>query len=268
MPNYPWKSGDHLVICDFCGFKYLRSECRMTWENWLVCKTCWEPRHPQDITPPSRVDRQWVEEPRDRKFINDFSGWFIQDANASITKTGDEFNAFFAVDGTWDVNQVYAYADYGADYFDGDWIFKTVVKIAAPGPTNLLNFFGVSAVVASANDFGTFNALGLTIALTAGDELFLVVRETNVGASYGTTVANLPPGLVNKDVGLAFERSGNNLLLSIFSDRFFTRPIKSQTIAMQGLTNIKYRYLFALNSAPAVTGNQELDLQFTKVELK
>lgn len=42
-----FKSGDHYVICDQCGFKKYRSECRFQWDNLLVCKECYDPRHPQ-----------------------------------------------------------------------------------------------------------------------------------------------------------------------------------------------------------------------------
>lgn len=40
--------GEYYVICDQCGRKKYRSECRFTWDNLLVCSdTCWEPKHPQ-----------------------------------------------------------------------------------------------------------------------------------------------------------------------------------------------------------------------------
>lgn len=43
----PYRPGDHYVQCDRCGFKRYASECRMTWEGWLVCgDTCWEEKHP------------------------------------------------------------------------------------------------------------------------------------------------------------------------------------------------------------------------------
>ncbi len=80
--------GDHLVICDRCGFKYYRSQTRKEWQGWLTCigsgtKGCWEPRHPQDITPPYRLDRQWVEDNRPQP-IDDFDTlsdelWTVQD---------------------------------------------------------------------------------------------------------------------------------------------------------------------------------------------
>lgn len=44
-----YRHGDHNVICDYSGFKFKRSECRYTWDGFLVNKRFWEPRHPQDF---------------------------------------------------------------------------------------------------------------------------------------------------------------------------------------------------------------------------
>jgi hypothetical protein len=58
--NDYFKPGDWNVICDRCGLKKKRSQCRMTWDNLLVCSdTCWESRHPQDFVR-GRVDSQRV----------------------------------------------------------------------------------------------------------------------------------------------------------------------------------------------------------------
>ena len=43
-----YRHGDYWMICDSCGFKYRRSEMRMRWDNLMVCRKDWEPRHPQD----------------------------------------------------------------------------------------------------------------------------------------------------------------------------------------------------------------------------
>ena len=61
-----WIPGEHWVICDRCGFKYLRRETDLEWQGQLTCRQCWDPRHPQDILPPYRLDRQWVDEARPR----------------------------------------------------------------------------------------------------------------------------------------------------------------------------------------------------------
>jgi len=62
-PKSEYIPGDYWVICDRCGFKYRRSECRLTWDNLLVCRKDWEPRHPQDFVR-SKRDNQRVPIPR------------------------------------------------------------------------------------------------------------------------------------------------------------------------------------------------------------
>jgi hypothetical protein len=53
--------GDWNVICDYCGKKMKQSQCRLTWDNFLVCSdTCWEPRQPQDFVR-GKVDKQRVD---------------------------------------------------------------------------------------------------------------------------------------------------------------------------------------------------------------
>lgn len=56
--------GDHWVVCDLCGIKYRRSECRFNYRNHLVCGKCWEPRHPQEKGPTTLRERQKVKDPR------------------------------------------------------------------------------------------------------------------------------------------------------------------------------------------------------------
>jgi hypothetical protein len=62
-----YKKGDNWVICDRCGFKVYRSACGTEWTGLLVCKKCFEPRHPQLLIPIQRFDKQWVEEARPRR---------------------------------------------------------------------------------------------------------------------------------------------------------------------------------------------------------
>lgn len=59
------KLGDHNVICDRTGFKMKRSMCRKEWNNLIVRKESWEPRHPQDFIR-SKPDRLQVDDPRVR----------------------------------------------------------------------------------------------------------------------------------------------------------------------------------------------------------
>lgn len=56
MKNY-YAHGDHLAICDVCGFKFKGSQLRLRWDNAMVCAKDWEPRQPQDLLRPGRVSR-------------------------------------------------------------------------------------------------------------------------------------------------------------------------------------------------------------------
>lgn len=46
-PGY--KSGDHWNTCQRCGFDMYESDSKKEWTGLIVCKECWEPRHPQDF---------------------------------------------------------------------------------------------------------------------------------------------------------------------------------------------------------------------------
>ena len=49
FPKSRLKRGEHAVICDRCGFRYHGSDLRKEWQGFMVCDTCYEPRHPQDL---------------------------------------------------------------------------------------------------------------------------------------------------------------------------------------------------------------------------
>lgn len=44
-----YRSGDHWVECQRCAFTYRNSEMKKEWTGLIVCKPCYEPRHPQDF---------------------------------------------------------------------------------------------------------------------------------------------------------------------------------------------------------------------------
>ncbi len=52
MRNTWFKSGLWNAICDRCGFRYKNTELQQDWQGLMVCKTCWEPRHPQEMIRP------------------------------------------------------------------------------------------------------------------------------------------------------------------------------------------------------------------------
>lgn len=49
MDGNDYKSGGSWGICDECGFKFRLSEMRRRWDKAIVCKSDWEPRHPQEF---------------------------------------------------------------------------------------------------------------------------------------------------------------------------------------------------------------------------
>ena len=47
--NPGWHSGDHWVRCDVCDLVYRNKDMMQRWDNAVVCKQDYEPRHPQDL---------------------------------------------------------------------------------------------------------------------------------------------------------------------------------------------------------------------------
>jgi hypothetical protein len=43
------KDRSYNAICDRCGFEYKNHQLQKEWTGLMVCKPCWEPRHPQDF---------------------------------------------------------------------------------------------------------------------------------------------------------------------------------------------------------------------------
>lgn len=41
--------GSWNTICDRCGFEFKSHQLRKEWTGLMVCKCCWESRHPQDF---------------------------------------------------------------------------------------------------------------------------------------------------------------------------------------------------------------------------
>ena len=58
QPDY-FAKGDYNAICDRCGGKRKASQLRKDWQGFMLCTTCWEPRHPQDYVR-AKVERVGV----------------------------------------------------------------------------------------------------------------------------------------------------------------------------------------------------------------
>jgi hypothetical protein len=55
--------GTYLQICDRCGFRYRNTQTRKEWTGLIVCKGCFETKHPQ-LTVKPKKDMQAVRHAR------------------------------------------------------------------------------------------------------------------------------------------------------------------------------------------------------------
>lgn len=58
--NPGYKPGDYWITCDRCGIEYRKSETKREWTGLIVCKACWESRHPQEFV---RAPRETIASP-------------------------------------------------------------------------------------------------------------------------------------------------------------------------------------------------------------
>lgn len=84
----PWQNGDHLVICDSCGAQRYRSQCKYTWDGYLMCtvRNCWYPKHAIFEVPPVVNDPATIMDVRpdvDATYVSDI------DQVGLITTIGD-----------------------------------------------------------------------------------------------------------------------------------------------------------------------------------
>ena len=96
MTNY-WKQGSWNVICDRCGQKKKASEVKQDWQGFIVCSSCYEPRHPLDFIR-TKVDKQYVPFSRPRP-TDSFIEVSYQGDTLTCTPIGSTAVAGFAVAG-------------------------------------------------------------------------------------------------------------------------------------------------------------------------
>lgn len=85
--NPGFRPGNYWIECDRCGLEYRQSEIKKEWTGLLVCKECWEPRHPQEfirarkdqISPPPG----WVR-PVDIEYLTGFCTTRSSEADEAI----------------------------------------------------------------------------------------------------------------------------------------------------------------------------------------
>lgn len=61
--------GDYNALCFECGFKFKASMLKRHWQGYYVCRTCFEPRQPQDFvrSVPDLMTVPWTQpKPADR----------------------------------------------------------------------------------------------------------------------------------------------------------------------------------------------------------
>jgi hypothetical protein len=70
------------ALCDRCQKKYKAYELRREWTGWMVCDTCWEPRHPQDFLKgkPDNSNVPWTRPDQDSDTTE-----YVGDAGKTIT---------------------------------------------------------------------------------------------------------------------------------------------------------------------------------------
>jgi len=57
-PNDPYK------YCDICGLKWRASETRLNWKRQIVCKLCYEPKHPSLNRKPLPKEQDYIRDAR------------------------------------------------------------------------------------------------------------------------------------------------------------------------------------------------------------
>jgi hypothetical protein len=86
MRNSAWISGEHLFVCDVCGFEYYSEKKLIRWDGLVVCPKDYEPRHPQDFVR-AQTDSQGVNNPRPDSthvFLDEYSGVCTAETRSAI----------------------------------------------------------------------------------------------------------------------------------------------------------------------------------------
>jgi len=68
-----WRGGDWNAYCARCGEKAKASQLIKEWQGYFVCRSCHEPRQPQDFVRSIREfpDVPWVQNP-DPQYLSDY----------------------------------------------------------------------------------------------------------------------------------------------------------------------------------------------------
>ena len=262
----PYYSGDHLVICDRCGFKRLRSTVKLDWQNWLVCyPECYEVRHPQDITPPSRVDRQWVREPRpkqDPTFVEDTqTGMYIEvDAEGYLTVPSTEAGIFTYQGIERPTTFVYAvHYNQSLTKWNEDWEIQFRVKDSTAADIQGFYRLGVMADIAhSGGGAGTSWSntwvVGLSIYPVNSQADLALQQWDNGNGNNSSTILTLA-GYGDTDVYVKFYMTDNVVYLEAYSDAAMANLIDSQNVARTNSLAGLLQYFLPVCSGVGATGD-------------
>lgn len=91
MRNY-LELGSWNVVCDRCGYEYKHHQLQKEWTGLMVCKKCFEPRHPQTLIQapsPKRVPEWTRPEPADI-FVSVSEFISTEDNQPIMPQTGPE----------------------------------------------------------------------------------------------------------------------------------------------------------------------------------
>lgn len=71
-----YAKGQWNALCDRCGSQYKSGQLKKEWNGLMVCKECYEPRHPQDFVKGVKDDQsvEWTR-PEGTDVETDTSGW-------------------------------------------------------------------------------------------------------------------------------------------------------------------------------------------------
>lgn len=103
--NY-YKQGSFNIICSQCGQKYKDSECSQRWDGVVVCKNCYERKHPFLEPVPSPIDSLPVDRAQTRpteRFIDygyNYNKWNYIISSPAVNGRVKWNNAHFK----WNVN--------------------------------------------------------------------------------------------------------------------------------------------------------------------
>lgn len=229
--------GDHLVICDRCGTKRYRSDCKKEWQGHIVCTdTCWEPRHPQDITPPYRLDRQWVDDNRpraatdemisDASYVSqDFTEYQEDDASARFTVAASQVDVDL-----YENSEAKLVKDFGLSYFQDFKIRLTAQGFSSDaGTDSAAMLLIVGKGNAQGADYWGSLLPGVGIWCEIGTSAFKLRAIEFAGNGNRHWVGDEISVAYNTDQFLQFERQAGVLYLKRYSDATFTTLLETQS---------------------------------------